>query len=139
LRPVTTPTAVADVAAVTTDAHQAYNGFPSDLFEVLFARPATVLSADMHAVVAYDNGGPVATAEVFMHDRLAYVGWVAVVRAATGRGLGWLVTEEVVTEALRRGAAAAVLMGSPMGAPLYRKMGFVDVGKLTNAYAPAVR
>jgi hypothetical protein len=31
-------------------------------------------------------------------------------------------------------ASAAVLMASRMGAPLYRKMGFEDVGALRNAH-----
>ena len=79
-----------------------------------------------------------AAAQVFMCADIAYVGWVSVVEKASRRGLGWLVTETVVNEGLARGANAAVLVGSPMGAPLYRKMGFVDVGALRNAYARGV-
>jgi ribosomal protein S18 acetylase RimI-like enzyme len=135
LRRVDTAAAIADVAAVCADAHEVYR-FPADLFPTLFARPETVLSDDTYAIVAYEADTPVATAQAFVHERTAYIGWVGVVRAAAHRGFGWLVTEAVVNEGFRRGADAAVLLASPMGAPLYRKMGFVDVGYLDNAYAP---
>jgi GNAT superfamily N-acetyltransferase len=124
---------VAEVAAVNQDASAVYR-FPEGLFAAVFAAPSSVLSPAIHAVLAYVDGAPVATAQVFMHAEVAYVGWVAVVPNAARRGLGWLVTETVVNEGLARGAKAAVLVASPMGAPLYRKMGFVDVGWLRNAY-----
>lgn len=113
--------------------------FPDGLFAAMFAAPSSVLSPAIHAVLAYVGGAPVATAQVFMHGEAAYVGWVAVVRNAARRGLGWLITETVVNERLARGAKAAVLLASPPGAPLYRKMGFVDVGWLRNACAARCR
>jgi hypothetical protein len=136
IRVVEDAAGVAELAAICQDAHAAY-GFPRELFDVLFAAPLSVLSRDIHAVLAHEGGAPVATAQVFMYADIAYVGWVAVIQNATRRGLGWLVTETVVNEGLARGAKAAVLVGSPMGAPLYRKMGFIDVGSLRNAYARA--
>jgi ribosomal protein S18 acetylase RimI-like enzyme len=134
LRQVVDAAGVADLAAVNQDAVGAYSGFPDGVFSAIFARPATVLAPDIHALVAYEGQAAVATAQIFMHGDIAYVGWVAVAMAAMRRGLGWLVTEAVVNEGFQRGARVAALMASPMGAPLYRKMGFVDVGSLTNAY-----
>jgi ribosomal protein S18 acetylase RimI-like enzyme len=139
IRVVTDPDGVRDIAAINQDATAVF-GFPDEVFASIFAVPATVLVAEIYAVVAYERGAPVATAQVFHHDGYAYVGWVAVMRSAMRRGLGWLVTAEVVNQGIARGARAAVLMASPMGAPLYRRMGFVDVGALVNAhFRPAGR
>jgi len=133
---VTDAAGVRDVAAINQDATAVFGSwFPDGVFDSIFAMPATVLSPDIYAVVAYERGAPVATAQIFDHGDFAYVGWVAVVREAMRRGLGWLVTEEVANHGFERGAKAAVLMASPMGAPLYRRMGFVDVGTLRNAYS----
>jgi ribosomal protein S18 acetylase RimI-like enzyme len=134
IRPVTDVAGVRDVITVNTDAVSVY-GFPAGFFDAIFATPETILDPRIEAAVAYEEGEPLATAQVFLHGTLAYVGWVAVARRAGRRGLGRLVTEDVVQRGLARGASAAVLMASPMGAPLYRRMGFVDVGQLRNAAA----
>ncbi len=136
IRAVTDAAAVGDVIRVNEDAVAAYgSAFPPGTFASIFGVPATVLSPDIYAVVAYEDGRPVATAQIFSHEDVGYVGWVAVVRQAMRRGLGRLVTADVVNQSFERGARAAVLMASPMGAPLYRNMGFIDVGGLRNAYS----
>jgi hypothetical protein len=129
LRTVLDAAGLADLVAVNQDASGVY-GFPSDLFATILQNPATVLADDVEAVVAYEGDRPLATAQVFFDGPTAYVGWVATTRAAMRRGLGTLVTHDVVARGARRGATAAVLMASPMGAPVYRRMGFVDVGWL---------
>ena len=138
MRLVTDASGVRDVASVNADAGAVYD-FPPGFFTTIFARPETVLDTKIQAVVGYEEGEPVATAQVFLHSGLAYVGWVAVARRAMRRGFGRLVTAEVVTRGFRAGARASVLMASPMGAPLYRRMGFVDVGLLRDAYAAPAR
>ncbi len=90
----------------------------------------------IHAVVAYDGDRPVATAQVFLSGNVAYVGWVAVVRDAMRRGLGSHVTRVVVDAGFATGKDAATLMASPIGAPVYRRMGFVDVGYLQSGTWP---
>ena len=138
VRPVTDASGVRDLAEVCEDAHFAYGSlFPKGTFQGILGEPA-VLAPAIDAVVVYEHGAPVATAQVFAHGELAYVGWVAVARTAMRRGFGWLTTEEVVTRSFERGAKSAVLLASPMGAPLYRQLGFVDVGNLKNAYSRGV-
>ena len=66
LRTVRDVAGVADVARVNSEATALY-GFPDDLFPTVFAEPASVLAEDIEAVVAYANGQPVATAQVFFH------------------------------------------------------------------------
>lgn len=132
LRAVTDPDGVAAVARINQDAVAVY-GFPKGVFAQLFERSETVLRPEIHAVVAYRDDRPVATAQVLDVDGLAYVGWVAVARGEMRRGLGGCLTSTVVSDAFARGASAAVLVASPMGGPLYRKLGFADVGGIRSA------
>ena len=132
LRTVTDVAGVADVARVNGEATALY-GFPDDLFPTVFAEPASVLAEDIEAVVAYASGQPVATAQVFFHGVTAYVGWVATTAAAMRGGLGTLVTRDVIARACVRGASTVSLMASPMGAPVYRRLGFSDVAWLRSA------
>ncbi|HWH23522.1 MAG TPA: GNAT family N-acetyltransferase [Candidatus Limnocylindria bacterium] len=136
IRSVSDEAGVADIGAVNQDASAAYEVFPADVYATVFGTPSTVLAEHITAFVGYDAGRPVATAQLVRYRDIAYVGWVAVVRSAMRRGLGWLLTETVVNAGLAEGLSAAVLMASPMGAPLYRRMGFIDVGEVRNAYAP---
>lgn len=122
------PDDVADVVGVAQRAHRVY-GFPDDLWVAVFGQPETILAPDVHVVVASRDGEAVATAQVHMQGRIAYVGWVAVVPEAGRLGLGTLVTGLVVDRGFESGADTAVLEASPMGAPVYRRMGFVDVGE----------
>lgn len=134
VRVVSDAAGAADIVEIAIDAHLVYD-FPEDFFPTILGRPETVLAPNVVPFVAYRDGTPVATAQLVMFGDIAYVGWVAVIRAAARQGLGWLVTERVVNAGLERGARATVLMASPMGIALYRKMGFVDVGAVHGAYA----
>lgn len=135
VRVATDASDVADVVSIVQDAHAAYGFFPEGVFASIFRVPETILSPSVHALILAERGRPVATAQAFLHEDLTYIGWVSVVQTAMHRGLGWLATEEAVAAGFARGARAAALMASPMGAPLYRKMGFSDVGHVRNAYA----
>lgn len=123
------PDDVAEVVGVAQRAHRVY-GFPDDLWPVVFGQPETILAPDVHVVVASRDGEPVATAQVHVQGGTAYVGWVAVVPEAGRLGLGSLVTRLVVDRGFEHGADTAVLEASPMGAAVYRRMGFVDVGEV---------
>lgn len=132
IRDVVDAEGVREVAALNQDATRAY-GMPEDLFETIFDEPRTVLMDGMHGVLAYDGQVPVATAQVLVTEDVAYVGWVAVASASMRRGLGTVVTSAVIERGRDAGASVAVLMASPMGAPVYRRMGFADVGVLRSA------
>ena len=135
IRTIVDAAGVADIAAVNRDATALYD-MPDDLFPTVFQRLETVLADDIDAVVAYDTrhgDAPVATAQVFHVDGAGYVGWVATARAAMRQGLGTLVTHAVIALARDRGADVITLQASPMGAAVYRRMGFVDVGRVRGA------
>lgn len=126
-RTVTDEAGVADYTAVCAEAHAAY-GFPDDLFPTLFARPGTMLAPHVHAFVGYDGADPVAAATLFLTHGVAYIGWVAVRPGHQRRGLGAAATATVVNRGYELGARCSTLLASPMGAPVYRRLGFVDVG-----------
>jgi hypothetical protein len=126
-RTVTDAAGVSDYATVCGEAHASY-GFPDDLFPTLFARPTTILAPHLHAVVGYSGDDPVAAASVYLTHGVAYVGWVAVASSQQRRGLGAAATALVVNRGFDLGATCATLLASPMGAPVYRRLGFVDVG-----------
>ncbi|MGB9377596.1 MAG: GNAT family N-acetyltransferase [Mycobacteriales bacterium] len=134
-RPVVDAAGVADLTAVCQGAHAAY-GFPDDLFATLFARPEAVIAAHIRAVVGYDGDAPVATATLFLTHGVAYVGWIAVLDDHQRRGLGAAATAVVTNDGFDRGAQCTVLVASPMGAPLYRKLGFVDVAEIVGLEPP---
>jgi GNAT superfamily N-acetyltransferase len=52
------------------------------------------------------------------------IGWVGTLPEEFGRGYGRAVTEAVIAEGFRRGACFMNLQASPMGEPMYRRMGF---------------
>jgi hypothetical protein len=124
LRVVHDDAGVADFAAVNTDAYATY-GMPAEVFVEMFDLPEAIL-ADSRAriVVAYSGTRPVATAMEFLDGDVACLQWVGTVAAARHMGLGRIVTEWATNSAFSRGARAVTLQASPMGAPLYARLGF---------------
>jgi hypothetical protein len=115
---------VADFAAVDADAYGTY-GMPAEVFVDMFDRPARLLADPATIiVVAYRDERPVATALTFLHGGVGGLQWVGTVADARHLRLGWVVTEWATNVAFDRGASSVTLQASPMGAPLYAKMGY---------------
>jgi hypothetical protein len=129
----TTPEQIADAAAVCADAYAVY-GMPADVAPACLV-PATSLAPHIAVITAYDQDGPVATASVMATHGVGYILWVGTVQRAMKRGLGEAVTRAATVAGLDFGAQMTTLMASPMGAPVYRRMGFVDVGHLASRIA----
>jgi ribosomal protein S18 acetylase RimI-like enzyme len=72
-------------------------------------------------------------------DDLAGIQLVGTVPAARRRGLGELCTRWAVRAGFELGATAAVLEASDMGAPLYRRMGFVERSRYRWCLGPPPR
>ena len=130
---VTSEQQVADAAAVCADAYAVY-GMPADVPTACMT-PRTMLTSDTAAVVAYDGDGPVATATAMGTGDVSYIAWVGTAQRAMRRGLGDAVTRAATTSGLELGPDVTALLASPMGAPVYRRMGFVEVGRLTSRMA----
>jgi hypothetical protein len=130
IRRVDDAAGVADIAAVSADAYAVY-GMPRDVPAAAFADPGVVLVPHIAAVVAYDDDGPVATAMAIATHGTAYLAWVGTVTRAQRTGLGAAVTDAATLAGFDLGARVATLLASPMGAPVYRRLGWRDVGTLT--------
>jgi hypothetical protein len=115
--------AIADFAAVSSAAYEAL-GLPSDVTKELLTPSPRFLEPHVHAVVAYLDDSPVAAAMTVLSHGIAGVYWVGTIEAARGSGLGEAVTRAVTNRAFDRGALVNTLQASPMGEPVYRRMGY---------------
>jgi hypothetical protein len=60
----------------------------------------------------------------FVDDAVACLQWVGTVAQARHLSLGQIVTEWATNNAFDRGATAVTLQASPMGEPLYARLGY---------------
>jgi hypothetical protein len=124
IRPVTTDAGRRDYLEVTAEAYAVY-GQPRGLTEDAFAALESVRAPHIQGFVGYAAGKPVAAAAVYVTHGVAGIGWVGTVSAARGRRYAEAVTWAAVREGFRRGGAFASLQASPMGRPVYERMGFI--------------
>ncbi len=99
-------------------------GTPKEATRERFATLAAVTGPDRVAVLAYLGERAVAGAMLYMAHEVGGVNWVGTLPGEFGRGYGAAVTWAVVEEGRRRGARFMNLQASPMGEPLYRRLGF---------------
>lgn len=78
--------------------------------------------------VAYADGEPVSVASAFVTDGIQQVEWVATVPEARGKGIGEAVTWRAT---LAEPALPATLIASDMGRPIYERMGFLPLQRMT--------
>jgi hypothetical protein len=123
VRPVLDDGGRAAYADVMAQAYAVY-GAPEESTRERFALLASLHGPDTQAFVAWKNGRAVAGATLVLAHGVGGVNWVGTLPAEFGRGYGATVTWAVVQEGLRRGARFLNLQASPMGAPVYRRMGF---------------
>ena len=124
LRRVEDEAGVADFCRINGEAYSTY-GMPAEVMADLFDRPAVVLAdPDTAMVVADVDGHPMATALVYVSDGVASLQWVGTRREARHLRLGAAVTGWTTNEAFARGATACTLQASPMGEPLYARLGY---------------
>lgn len=123
VRPVADARDVTAYRRVMLDAWSVY-GVPEASTAARFATLDGLAGTDVQAFLAWRGGEPVAGAVLYPTDGVAGVGWVGTIGEAQGRGYGAVVTWAVVAEGRRRGCAVASLQASPMGEPVYRRMGF---------------
>ena len=88
----------------------------------------TIIAPHVGAFVAYLGGEPVACAMTLVSHRVAGVFYVATVEHARRRGLGDALTRMAARTGFEMGAWVAWLGASEMGAGLYRRIGFEDLG-----------
>jgi ribosomal protein S18 acetylase RimI-like enzyme len=88
----------------------------------------TIVAPNIAAFVAYRGAEPLACAMTLVSHRVAGVFYVATVEHARRLGLGDALTRLAARAGFEMGAQAAWLGASEMGAGLYRRIGFEDLG-----------
>lgn len=84
------------------------------------------------------DGEIVAAAALFTGSGVAGIYGVMTAEAARGRGYGGALTAAAMQEGRRRGMTTAVLLASELGEPVYRRLGFRDVGQVRFLHWPGV-
>ena len=77
--------------------------------------------------VGYADGGPVAASQLFVTDAIAGIYYVATLEAYRRRGYGEEMTRHAMIDGARSGCTTASLQASPMGRPIYERMGYRTV------------
>jgi ribosomal protein S18 acetylase RimI-like enzyme len=126
IRSVETDADAAAFARVNGEAYGTY-GMPPDCAPAVLGRLAVMRAPHIVSVLATLEGTAAAAAMVVLTHGIGGIYWVGTVPAARGRGLADLVTRVVGNAAFDLGARVVVLQASPMGEPIYRRMGYREV------------
>jgi ketosteroid isomerase-like protein/ribosomal protein S18 acetylase RimI-like enzyme len=124
IRPATDEQGRRDYLHVTAEAYATFQQ-PRALTEDVFVALESVCAPHVQGFVGYAEGAPVAAAAVYVTHGVAGIGWVGTVPACRGRGYAEAVTWAAIREGFRRGGAFANLQASPLGRPIYERMGFI--------------
>jgi ribosomal protein S18 acetylase RimI-like enzyme len=125
VRFVSTPEQVLDYGTVVAEA----NDDPGERERAgLLFHDRTILAPHIAAFVAHLDGVPASCAMTLVSHGVAGVFYVATIQRARRRGLGDALTRRAARAGFELGARAAWLGASEMGADLYRRIGFSDLG-----------
>ena len=128
---VTTPDGVVDHASTLRDGF----GLPAEVVDRLID-PALLDQPDAGVFVGRVDGRPVSCSLLVTSGPTAGVYNVATLGALRGKGYGAALTWAAVAEGARRGCTHAVLQSSESGYPVYRRMGFTDLGRYAQLQGP---
>lgn len=109
-------------------------GLPGHVDGAIHPAAATAATADLHAFVGRIDGEPVATALAAVAPDALSIGAVTTLPAWRRRGIGAAVTAAAVAAAPDR---PATLTATPLGEPVYRRLGFRTVGTSATWHRPA--
>ena len=126
IRRVADAAGVADFAEINAQAYTVY-GAPAEATASNFGRPDAVLEPHNALFVASLDGAPVGAAMAMLSHGIAGVFWVGTLEAARGKGIAEACMRVVTNWGLDAGAPNVQLQASPMGEPIYRRMGYEDL------------
>jgi hypothetical protein len=106
-------------------AKEAYasNGFPPEVFAG-YTKHSGLLADNVAAFIAYLDDEPAGIAMTIVSHDVAGIYWVGSLERARGVGLGRAVTVAATNAGLALGGEIASLQASPMGKPIYTKLGY---------------
>jgi ribosomal protein S18 acetylase RimI-like enzyme len=102
-------------------------GMPREIAPQQFRRLETVFAPHIVTFLAYLDDEPAAGAMTIVTHGVAGIYWVGTHPEARGRGLAELCTRAAGNAGFDLGARIAALQASPMGEPVYRRMGYFEV------------
>lgn len=112
-------------------------GMPPEIAHLVISE-GLLSDPDIAIAVGALDGVPVTTALLARSGDTAGVYNVATLADHRGKGYGEAATWAVIAEGARRGCTHACLQSSDAGYPVYRRMGFVDVGRYVQLEGPAL-
>jgi hypothetical protein len=136
LRSVTDEAGAAVVREINADAYASL-GLPADETRALYGAPARLLAPHYVTCVGYLLGAPVSTAMIIFSPLVAGVYWVGTRSNARRTGLAEACTRQVTNAAFAEGARAVTLQASPMGEPIYTRLGYRTFDRLRWYVVPA--
>lgn len=102
------------------------NGFPPETFSY-YEDHEGLWADNVAAFLARVDGRPAAIAMTIVTRGVAGIYWVGTTEEARGRGLARALTATAVNAGFDMGGEIASLQASPMGEPVYRRMGFETI------------
>jgi len=102
------------------------NGFPQETF-AYYEDHEGLWADNVAAFIAHVDGRPAAIAMTIVTRGVAGIYWVGTTEEARGRGLARTLTATAVNAGFELGAESASLQASPMGEPVYRRLGFETI------------
>jgi hypothetical protein len=127
LRRVVDGDGLRDFSVVAQDAWGTY-GIPQGVTAQIFDTDR-MLAPHIAAVVAYVDDEPASGALTILSHGIAGIYWVSTAQSARGGGLAEACTRLVTNVSFDLGARAVSLQASPMGEPIYRRMGYEQIGQ----------
>jgi GNAT superfamily N-acetyltransferase len=105
---------------------------PAELFDPLFAVESELGmgTTPYRRYLGMWQGRPAAISALYLDAGVAGIYFVATVPQARRQGIGMAVTQAALQDARNLGYRLAILQASPMGAPVYARIGFQEYCKL---------
>jgi ribosomal protein S18 acetylase RimI-like enzyme len=117
-----------EIAAYVAMSDAAYTslGLPAAVLSAMIDQTAGHAPPHVVSVCAFEGDELLSGAQVAFSHGIAGIYLVGTAEAARGRGLAELVTRAATNLGFDGGAPYVTLQASPMGEPIYRRMGYVE-------------
>jgi ribosomal protein S18 acetylase RimI-like enzyme len=129
LQAVTDEAGAVAAREINAEAYQSL-GLPAEETRALYGLPRRLLAPHYVTTLGYRDRVPVSTAMIIFSPLLAGVYWVGTTSGARRTGLAEACTRQVTNAAFERGARAVTLQASPMGEPIYARLGYRTFDRL---------
>lgn len=129
VRTVTDEAAAVAAREINAEAYESL-GLPAAETRALYGLPGKLLAPHYVTVLGCRKGRPVSTAMIVFSPLVAGVYWVGTTSGARRSGLAEACTRQVTNAAFERGARAVTLQASPMGEPIYTRLGYRTFDRL---------